>query len=116
MQTISFCGVGAHHQNGFSENTIKQLTLTGQTLLLHAQRFWPEYISLMLWTFAFLAAAYHMNNLHIDLNGETPEMKFSSAIGTATQLKDFHTFGCPVYVLDSCLQDAGGHGVPKWEP
>ena len=76
MQTISFCGVGAHHQNGVSENIIKQLTLTARTLLLHAQQFWPEYISSMPWTSALLAAADRMNNLHIDLNGETPETKF----------------------------------------
>ena len=31
-------------------------------------------------------------------------------------MKDFYTFGCPVYVLDSRLQDAGGPGIPKWEP
>ena len=116
MQTISFCGVGAHHQNGVSENTIKQLTLTARTLLLHAQRYWPEYISSMLWTFALLAAADRMNNLHIDMNGETPEMKFSAASGVTTRPTNFHTFGCPVYVLDARLQDAGGPGVPKWEP
>ena len=70
----------------------------------------------MLWTFALLAAADRMNNLHIDLNGETPKMNFSAAKGTTTRLKNFHTFGCPVYVLDARLQDAGGPGVPKWEP
>ena len=37
LQRITFCGVGAHHQNGVTENTIKQLTLSARTLLLHAQ-------------------------------------------------------------------------------
>ena len=47
-QKLTFCGVGAHHQNGVAKNTIKQLTLTSRTLLLHAQRHWPEYITTML--------------------------------------------------------------------
>ena len=37
LQRISFCGVGAHHQNGITENAIKQLTLVSRTILLHAQ-------------------------------------------------------------------------------
>ena len=57
MQKIMFCGVGAHHQYGVAENTIKQLTLRSRTLLLCAQRHWPEYITSMMWPFALLAAA-----------------------------------------------------------
>ena len=63
-----------------------------------------------------LAAADRINNLHIDLNGKTPEMKFSRASGASTQLNNFHTFGCPAYILDARLQDADGPGAPKWEP
>ncbi len=31
-QTIEFCGVGAHHQNGIVENRNKQLTQTAKVL------------------------------------------------------------------------------------
>ena len=31
-------------------------------------------------------------------------------------VKKFHTLFCPIYVLDSRLQSAGGAGPPKWEP
>ena len=31
-------------------------------------------------------------------------------------VKTHHTLFCPVYVLDSRLQSAGGPGPPKWEP
>ena len=44
LQKLTFCGVGEHHQNGVAESTIKQLNLSSRTLLLHAQRHWPEYI------------------------------------------------------------------------
>jgi hypothetical protein len=36
-QSITFCGVGSHHQNGITERKIKDITLGGQTLLLHAK-------------------------------------------------------------------------------
>eukprot|EP00957_Ditylum_brightwellii_P144229 10989028-Ditylum_brightwellii.AAC.1 len=29
---------------------------------------------------------------------------------------DFHTWGCPVMVLDAKLQTGTGTGPPKWEP
>ena len=38
MKNLTFCGVGAHHQNGVSERIIKYLTLPSWTLVLHAQR------------------------------------------------------------------------------
>ena len=115
-QHLTFCGVGAHHQNGVAESKIKQLTLSSCTMLFYAQRYWPEYITTMLWPFTLLAAAERMNYLHIDANGETPEMKFSKATGSSTKLKHFHTLGCPVYVLDVRLQVSGGDGPPKWDP
>ena len=115
MQRITFCGVGAHHQNGITENTIKQLTLTSRTILLHAQSHWPEYITTMLWPFALKAAQDRMNQLNMDLDGRTPDMKFSGVAAHTLRLRDFHTFGCPVYVLDSRLQSST-MGVPKWEP
>ncbi len=43
-QSITFCGVGGHHQNGIAEPNVKELTLGTQTLLLHAKRMLPEYI------------------------------------------------------------------------
>ena len=43
-QTITFCGVGSHHQNGIAERKIKDITLGGRTLLLHAKRMFPESI------------------------------------------------------------------------
>jgi hypothetical protein len=36
-QTITFCAVGAHHQNGIVKRWIKELTLISWTLLLHAK-------------------------------------------------------------------------------
>ena len=92
------------------------MTFSSRTLVLHAQRYWPEYITTMLWTFSLVAYADRMNNLHVDMNGKTLEMKFSDTIGSTTRLSNFHTFGCPVYILDARLQIVGGRGPPKWDP
>jgi hypothetical protein len=62
---ITFCAVGAHHQNGIVEQQIKELTLILCTLLLHAKRHWPDYISTMMWPFALKEAAYHLNRLSL---------------------------------------------------
>ena len=92
------------------------MTLSSRTLVLHAQRHWPEYITTMFWPFALVADADRMNNLHVDMHGQTPEMKFSNTIGSSTRLSHFHTFGCPVYILDARLQSVGGGGPPKCYP
>ena len=34
-QTISYCGVGAHFQNGTAKDYIKQLTQKARTMLIH---------------------------------------------------------------------------------
>ncbi|KAL7464788.1 hypothetical protein ACHAXS_005121 [Conticribra weissflogii] len=73
MQRLTLCGVGAHHQNGVVERAIKSLTLISRTLLLHAQRHWPEYITTMLWPFALKAAQDRMNQLHVNLDGTNPK-------------------------------------------
>ena len=63
-----------------------------------------------------MAATDRMNNLLVDMYGQTPVMKFSKTIGSSTRLSHFHTFGCPVYILDARLQSVGGGGPPKWDP
>ena len=113
-QKISFCGVGAHHQNAIAERGIKELTLIGRTLLLHAQRHWPEYISSILWPLALKTASDRMNILSINDSLESPLSKISEAENNIN-VNNFHTWGCPVYVLEANLQ-SGGIVHPKWDP
>ena len=116
MQHLNFCGVGAHQQNGVSERIIKDLTFYSRTLILHAQHYCTEYITIMIWPFALVASADRMNNLHVEMNGKTPERQISDTIESTTRLSNFHTFGYPVYILDASLQSVGGGGPPKWDP
>ena len=71
-------------------------------------------ITTILWPFALLTVAENHNLWHMDNNGKTPMMKL---LGTSTfpDIKQEHTFGCPVYVLDHRLQSSS-IGPPKWEP
>jgi hypothetical protein len=114
-QTIAFCGVGSHHQNGIAEQKMKDITLVGRTLLLHAKRMLPEYISTILWPFAIKCYEDQMNNSTFGADGRTPFETLAGLDSTPINLSNFHTFGCPCYVLDHCLQSGGGK-IPKWEP
>jgi hypothetical protein len=71
-QTITFCGIGSHHQNGIAERKIKDITLGGRTLLLHAKHMFPEYISTILWPFAVKCYEDRLNNLVHRADGCTP--------------------------------------------
>ncbi len=51
-QTISYAGVGAHHQNGIAKKSIGDLQCTATILLLHAQQRWPDAINVHLWPYA----------------------------------------------------------------
>lgn len=116
-QTPTYCGVGAHQQNGIIENRNKQLTNTARTLLLHAMRMWPGMIDTMFWPFAMLAAADRINSLHINPDGKsTPDSKLHGVELSDIPVKKFHTLFCPIYVLDHRLHQAGSIGPPKWEP
>ena len=114
-QTISYCGVGAHHQNGIVENKNKILTQGARTMLLHGIRMWPAMITTMFWPFALKAMAERLNRLHIHPDGSTPESRLYGTCGVIP-VGSYHTLFCPVYVLDARSQNEGAMGPPKWDP
>ena len=115
-QKITFCAVGDHHQNRIIENKNKMLTLSGQTLLLHAIRHWPEMIDSMFWPFKMKAAAERHNSLLVNSKNQTPSSVLFNVELEAISVKTFHTLFCLVCVLDSRAQSKGGPSPPKWEP
>jgi len=110
-QTISFCGVGAHHQNGIAEKRIGDLQRRATKLLLHAQRRWPEAINTHLWTYAIRAANDSRNYAPTNKNDTSPMSRFCTTSSVPT-IQNQHHFGCPTYVLKKELQDH--KKIRKW--
>jgi hypothetical protein len=111
-QRIKFCGINAHHQNRIAERHIQTVTERARTMLIHAMIQWPELITENLWLYA-LRLAIDLHNSTPGTTGLTPEEIFT---GTKhrNKLSDFHSFGCPIFVLDPTLQQ--GHKIPRWRP
>ena len=111
-QTISFCAVNAHHQNGVAEKRIRDLQDAARTMLLHASQRWPEAVSASLWPFAIRMANDVANSAPTIKDPSISPIELFSQVQVAPRVKHSHTFGSPVYVLDSRLQEL--QRLPKW--
>ena len=78
-------------------------------------RIWPQMVDSIFWPFAFKAMAECINNLQVDLEGNTPESKLHGVESETIPVKTYHTLFCPIYILDSRLHNAGSAGPPKRE-
>jgi hypothetical protein len=81
-------------------------------MLLYAQRRWPDAIDKALWPYAL----HHANNIHnaVPLKDQrlSPLERFCGSY-ISPQLRNFHHFGCPAYVLNNELQQ--GKKGKKWQ-
>jgi hypothetical protein len=111
-QTISFCGVNAHFQNGIAEKMIRDLQESTRKQLLHAKSRWPKAIEINLWPYA-LRLANHLRNSLPDRDDATSPIERFSRVQVAPHLRENHPFGCPVYALNNRLQS--GNRIPKWD-
>ena len=102
-QSISYCNIGTHHQNGIIENRNKILMLGACTLLMHGIKMWPQMIDYMFWTFSMKSVAERLNGLQIDTEDRTPELILHEVGVKDLPPKSYHTIFCPVYVLDAQL-------------
>ncbi len=110
----SFSGVGAKHQNGVAERNIKTAAQWACKNMLHLTNHWPQYASAKYWPQAINYAVWVFNNLPNKESGITPNELWSRSKSHDNILARAHVFGCPVYVLDTKLQDR--KKIPKWAP
>ena len=105
-QTLTFCGVNAHFQNGIVERAIRDLSKSAQKQLLHTKQRWPQGVSTALWPYA-LRSATHLHNVLPTLKEGQSRLELFSGIKVGSNMKHMHTFGCPVFALQNAL--AAGH-------
>jgi GAG-pre-integrase domain len=110
-QRLTFCGVGAHHQNGRAEKRIRDIQDLARTSLIYANQRWPDAVDARLWPYALRHANDSINRTIFPGKTETPLESFSQT-KVMPSMKDMRPFGCPAYVLDGKLQ--GGNKIGKW--
>lgn len=112
-QTITYCGVYAHHQSGIAEKRIWDLQDLARTMLIHAKMHWPEAVHECLWSYALRMACHALNTTPKKGHSATP-MEIFSASGIQATFSHHHTFGCPIYAMTTKLQGTGKQH--KWLP
>ena len=75
--TISFSGIGAHRQNGVTEQGIKKIFYQAQAVMICAVLHWPEATNENLWPFAVNYAVHIWNNMELPDCGSSPEEIFT---------------------------------------
>ena len=110
-QSIDFCGVGAHHRNA-AERAIQQVVSWARIMVIDAAIHWPDEIDLNLWPMALDHAVYVWNHLPKQGVGLSPMELFTGVRKDRTTLNRHHVWGCPTYVLDPRLHNAG-KTIPK---
>ena len=113
-QNLSFVGVNAHHQNGHAERRIRELQGIARTNILHAIKRWPKGITTNLWPYALRMASDSFNNSpNLQSSQKQTPLQIISGSDVDTNLKHYHSFGCPAYILSSELQQGKPFG--KWK-
>ncbi len=113
-QGITHSGVGGHHHNGKTENSIKIVVYMARTMMIHATLRWPEVSDKELWPMALSYAVYLYNHTpKQDTNFSCMEL-WTTTKSNHNSMLNAQPWGCPTYVLDPQLQD--GHKIPKWQP
>ena len=79
-------------------------------MLIHANHRWPEVIQPCLYPFALNQAEFNLNNLRLGKYRKSRAKTFS-AMHNKINIRHYHTFSCPVYVLNARLQ--GAIFIPK---
>eukprot|EP00957_Ditylum_brightwellii_P087648 6673658-Ditylum_brightwellii.AAC.1 len=113
QQTISYCGVNVHFQNGIAEKQICNLQEGARIQLHHAKLRWPSVIDLYLWPYV-LRCKVHLDNTMPNKADRTCLLKWLTGSTVSPKLKHNLTFGCPIYALNASLQ--AGNFIPKWNP
>ncbi len=114
-QSIMYSGVGAQHQNGVAERSIRTVVEQARTMLVHATIRNADNVDASLWPSALNHSCYLWNTVPKE-NNYSPIEILSSVVDSRSysDLRHTHVWGCPVYILEYEL--ASGKKLPKWNP
>ena len=114
-QEVTYCGVGAHHQNGLAENSIRTVTTWARALMMNQLIHWPEVFDEATWPMALEHAVFIWNNLPREDTRISPNELFSNTkCDNHDAVLRSRVWGCPAYVLHPKLQTASK--IPRWTP
>ena len=118
-QSITFCGVGAHFQNGVTEKRIRDLQESACAMMLHAANKWPIAHSISLWPYALRLANDANNSTPTNSSERMSPIEIFSRARVRPKLTEFHQFGSPIYILRGPLLKRGrvcqnGNPEPDW--
>ena len=98
---------------GHRKPLVQTVTSWALTLMMHQLLHWPEQYDESLWPFAMQQAVTLWNYLPKSSTRLSPiEIFTGTTVPDHNLLLRSRVWGCPVYVLDPCLQD--GKNLPKW--
>jgi hypothetical protein len=112
-QPIDYSGVGAHHQNGAAEASIRIISDRARAMIVHAAIYWPQEADPNLWGFAMDYATALYNVTPNRESKISPTELFSGTKQPNHVLDQARVWGCPAYVLEPVLQD--GKKLPRWK-
>jgi hypothetical protein len=114
MQSQSFSGVGAQHQNSKAERAIQTIMYMARTFLVHSSLHWTDIGAddISLWPFAVKHAVWLYNRVPNQESGLTPLELITKQKADHRDILRSHVWGCPAYVLEPKLQN--GQKLPKW--
>jgi hypothetical protein len=84
------------------------------TMMIHANLHSPEMKDEALWPMTLAHAALVCNITPNSSSGIAPIEIFSCTRSDGQVIRNLHTWGCPAYVLEPKLTQAGGK-IPKWK-
>jgi hypothetical protein len=82
--------------------------------MLHLATHWSQHANSTYWPQAIDYVVWVFNRLPNMESGITPNEIWSGVRSPRTKLSHSHVFRCPVYVLNTSLQDR--KKIPKWSP
>ena len=114
MQSQSFSGVGAQHQNSKAERAIQTIMYMARTFMVHSSLHWTDMGAddISLWPFAVKHAVWVYNRVPNRESGLTPLELITKQKADYRDILRSHVWGCPAYVLEPKLQN--GQKLPKW--